>query len=238
MGSFAHISSGLERWDPHIQIPRHRHNHAYAALVVSGSYEESGSRGRFRVGPGDVLFHDAFDAHLNRFCGRGAQVFSLLVDSHSSGPSIGRIADPDTIVRIAERDVTEAVTQLQAQLRPIQHVHIDWQDKLADDLLRDPGCLLDEWARNNNLAAATVSRGFRKVFDMTPAEFRLEARAHHALGMIVANKERLADIAMTTGFADQAHMCRAIRTLTDAPPALRVTGAGQIASRQSMPRVG
>src|SRR5579862_5787994 len=207
MGSFAQISNGRERWDPHIRIPRHRHDRAYAALVLSGSYEESGSRGRFRVGPGDVLFHDAFDAHLDQFCSSGAQILNILVEGFSMS-SIGHIADPDSIARIAERNATEVGAQLRVQLRPIQRVHYDWQDKLADDLLRDPGCLLEQWAWNNNLAAATVSRGFRKVFGITPAEFRLEARARRALAMIAADEVPLAVIAVAAGFADQAHMSR------------------------------
>jgi AraC-like DNA-binding protein len=218
MDSFAQTSSGRERWDPYVHIPRHRHDRAYAAVILSGSYEESGSRGRFRVGPGDVLLHDAFDAHLDRFCSRGAQILNLLVEGLSPGPGIGHIADPDAIVRIAERDVAEASAELRAQLRPVQPVYGDWQDKLADDLLHDPGCLLDQWARDNHLAAATVSRGFGKIFGVTPAEFRSEARVRRALSMIAAGKEPLAIIAVTAGFADQAHMTRAIRALTGAPP--------------------
>ena len=203
-----------------MRIARHRHNRAYAAVVLSGSYEESGSRGRFRVGPGDVLFHDAFDAHLDRFCGGGAQILNLLVENFSAGPSIARVADPDAIVAIAERDAAEAAAQLSVQARPIQHAHHDWQDKLAEDLRHDSGCLLDQWAREHHLAAATVSRGFKKVFGVTPAEFRLEARTRRALAMIVAKAEPLAAIAAATGFADQPHMSRAIRLLTGVSPGL------------------
>jgi len=218
MGSFAQISSGRERWAPFIHIARHRHDRAYAALVLSGSYEESGSRGRFRVGPGDVLFHGAFDAHLDRFGGSGAQILNLLVEETPAGIDVGRVSDPDTIVRIAERDVGAADATLRAQVRPIQRTPLDWQDQLAADLLRNPECLLDQWARSNDLAPATVSRGFSKVFDVTPAEFRLEARTRRALAMIAANATSLAMIAVTTGFADQAHMTRAIRSLTGSTP--------------------
>ena len=220
MSSFATISNGREHWEPHANIERHRHEHAYAALVLSGSYEESGSRGRFRVNPGDVLFHDSFDAHLDRFCAGGAQILNLLVQSFSPGISIGRIADPDTVVRIAERDAQEAVAHLCAQLRPLQRVHYDWQDVLAADLLEDRCFSLDQWARNHDLAPATVSRGFRKIFGITPAEFRSEARTHRALAMIAANEAPLASIAANAGFADQAHMSRAIRLLTGSTPGL------------------
>lgn len=98
MSRFAEISNERERWDPCSRIGRHRHDRAYAALVLSGSYEESGSRGRFRVSAGDILFHGAFDAHLDRFCSNGAQILNLLVEDFSPGVSIGRIADPDTVV--------------------------------------------------------------------------------------------------------------------------------------------
>jgi AraC-like DNA-binding protein len=218
MDRFAQTSNGRERWDPFTHIARHRHDRAYAALVLSGSYEESGSRGRFRVGPGDVLLHGAFDAHQDRFYSSGAQILNLLVEEFSAGPRIGRVADPDEIVRIAERDEAEAALELRAQLRPMLHAQRDWPDKLADDLLHDSGCVLDEWARQNHLAAATVSRGFKQVFDVTPTEFRLEARTQRALAMIAAKKESLASIAALTGFADQAHMTRSIRQLTGSTP--------------------
>jgi AraC-like DNA-binding protein len=216
MSSFAKVSNGRERWDPHVQIRRHRHDRAYVALVLSGSYEESGSRGRFRVGPGDLLFHHCFDAHLDRFCSNGAQILNLLMEGPSPDLSIGHIADPDIVVRMAERNVAEAVAQLRAQLRPIQRAPHDWQDVLAGDLLQDPCFPLDQWARTNGLAPATVSRGFRKVFGVTPAGFRLETRTHRALAMIAATRVSLASIAAATGFADQAHMSRAIRLLTGA----------------------
>jgi AraC-like DNA-binding protein len=218
MDGFAQTSNGRERWEAHVRIPRHRHDRPYAALVLAGSYEECGSRGRFRVGPGEVLFHGAFEAHLDRFYGKGAQILNLVVADASTGFSMGRVRDPDTIVRIAEWDAVVAGAELCAQAHSIQRAHHDWQDKLAEDLLRDPGCRLDEWARANDLAPATVSRGFSKVFDVTPAEFRLEARTRRALALIAANAAPLAMIAVTTGFADQAHMTRATRLLTGSTP--------------------
>jgi len=218
IGRFARTSLCRQRWDPHTRIPRHRHDHPYAALVLSGSYEECGSRGRLRVGPGDVLFHDPFEAHLDRFCGSAAEILNLPFETFSPGPRIGRVADPDAIARLAERDVAAARAQLCAELLPVECAHHDWPDRLADDLLGNPDCLLSEWARDHALAAATVSRGFGKVFGLTPAQFRLEARARSALVMISAGEESLASIAFALGFADQAHMSRAIRALTGLPP--------------------
>jgi AraC-like DNA-binding protein len=216
--SFAPMPSGHERRDSRAYIPRHRHRRAYAAVVLAGSYEESGSRGRFRVRPGDVLLHDAFDSHLDRFESGGARIFSLEIVSCPSDTGIANVRDADAVVRIAERDAAEAGALLLAEIRRRPPVHYDWPDILADDLLSDPAWRLDEWARKRALAPSSVSRGFRKVFGVTPAAFRLGARARHAFRMITGGDQPFADVAATAGFADQAHMSRAVRVLTGAPP--------------------
>jgi len=218
---FAITPSGHELWQSRAYIPRHRHEGAYAALVLAGSYEESGSRGRFRVQAGDVLLHDAFDAHLDRFQSAGARVFSLAVEALGAWPlgiGIAQVRDSDAIVRTAERDAIEAAALLSTELRCKQRVHYDWPDMLVDDLLSDPGCRLDEWARDRSLAPSSVSRGFRKVFGVSPATFRLDTRASRALRMIRGSTLSFAAVAAAAGFADQAHMCRAIRELTGGTP--------------------
>ena len=56
------------------ELSRHVHRHSYAALVLSGQYEEAGDLGRFRVQAGDVMLHDRFEGHLNRFSESGAAI--------------------------------------------------------------------------------------------------------------------------------------------------------------------
>lgn len=215
---FAVTPSGHERWDSRAYIPRHRHERAYAALILAGSYEESGSRGRFHVRPGDVLLHDAFDAHLDRFQSGGARIFSLAMEAWPAATGIAHLRDVDAVVRVAERDAIEAAALLHAEIRCKPLVHYDWPDILAEDLLSDPGCRLEEWARTRSLAPTSVSRGFRNVFGISPAAFRLDARARHAFRLITRSRLSFVAIAAATGFADQAHMCRAIRALTGATP--------------------
>jgi len=225
---FASVTAGRERWGAHAAVPRHRHRDGYVALVLAGGYEECGSHGRFRVGPGDVLVHGPFEAHLDRFTAAGADIVNLSVPALGCPPlRRGRVRDADAIARLAQRDRPAAAAELVRQLyataspspdEPTSRV-VDWPDLLAAELLRDPACRLDAWARRHGLAAATVSRGFGRTFGVTPAAFRLEARAHLAFARIVTGAQPLADVAQATGFADQAHMSRAVRALTGAPPA-------------------
>lgn len=209
---------GRECWQPHHCIARHSHSHAYVAVVLAGGYEECGSRGRFRVGPGDVLLHDAFDGHLDRIRCEGAQILNLMTTGWAPGFSHGQVKDPDAIARIAETDIAEALACLREQLREKQDAPTDWPDVLARDLLADPGCRLDAWADAHGLSAEAVSRGFGKVFGQAPAAFRAEARARHAFALIARTDASLASIAASAGFADQAHMSRCMRTLTGLPP--------------------
>lgn len=218
MGSFAKVTDGRESWSANRSVPRHRHDQAYAAIVLAGSYEECGSHGRFRVTAGDVLLHEAFDAHLDRFQKSGAQILNLVVAGWTAGFALGHVRDPDAIARAAERDLNEAGNLLRLELVEAGPCASDWPDLLARDLLNDPDCRIDDWAQRHHLAAETVSRGFGRMFGVTPAAFRLEVRARRAFRMVSDSVIPLAAVAARTGFADQAHMCRAVRALTSASP--------------------
>lgn len=214
---FARVTCGRERWDGGSRIPRHRHAQAYAAVVLSGGYEECGSEGRFRVRAGDVLLHGAFDAHLDRFEG-SAEILNLpLLDVPFVGGA-ARARDPDAVARLAERDAGEAVASLFDQLHPVTRTAAEWQDALAAALLADTDLRLDAWAREHGLAPATVSRGFARVFGVSPCVFRAEARARRAYAALATTDLPLARVASLHGFADQAHMTRAVAALTGRTP--------------------
>jgi len=217
-GELKAVSCWAERWGPGQHLARHRHPRAYLTVVLSGGYEECGSRGRYRVRPGDVLVHDVFDSHLNRFEDRHTQLLNLALPGLAPRYGLGRIADPDALMRAAERGPAEAGQCLREQLAEIERDPADWPDLLARDLLADPVCSLGSWADSHGFAAATISRGFGRVFAISPARFRLEVRARHAFVRIVAGAEPLTTIAAETGFADSAHMSRAVRALSGFPP--------------------
>src|SRR5271163_1532803 len=115
MADIAGITSGRERWSGDARIPRHMHGRAYAAVVISGSYEECGSRGRFHVGPGHVLLHGAFDAHLDRFSRAGAEILNIVLPDEVSF-AMGYVADADAIARLAEKDARAAGDVLAADI--------------------------------------------------------------------------------------------------------------------------
>jgi len=207
---------GREKLGPRLSIPRHRHGGGYVAVVLSGGYQEAGLAGRFDLTAGDVVIHREFDAHLDHVCERGAEILNLPLPLGTALPAAFKIADPDAIVRLAERDALAAATSL----IPVSGVvpANDWPDELATDLNRDPEYWLRIWASVNGLAPETVSRGFGRAFGVTPAAFRAEARAHRALALVCESDASLASIAFDCGFSDQPHLTRAIVRLTGHPP--------------------
>lgn len=210
---------GRERWSPSRQVPRHRHRAPYAALVLWGGYEEAGDGGRRRVGPGDVLLHDGFEAHLDRMEARGAETLNLpLPPGWSLSVRGGRIDDADAVVRVAEHDPTEAACRLLARLIPAEADAEDWPDDLARALAGGAVIRLGAWAGARRLAPATVSRGFFAAYGATPSRYRLEARARSAWRALQDGCASLAAVAQEAGFADQAHMTRAVTALTGRTP--------------------
>lgn len=205
------------------ELPRHRHAEGYLAVVLSGGYEEAGEGGRRQAAPGDVIIHHAFEAHLNRVPGRGAVVLNLpLLGRFPTG--FGRVADPDAIARAAERDPMAALEALATAFAPARAPDADWPDDLARLLATQPACL-QAWAEARGLSPEHLSRGFRKVFGVAPQRFGLEARARAAAADAATSDAALASIAFDRGFADQAHMTRAVAAVTGRTP-----GAWRISS--------
>lgn len=199
-------------------IERHMHAEPYAALVLAGGYEEAGDNGRFRVQAGDVLFHDGFEAHRNLLGRKGARVLNLRLSGNEGLVGMARLADADTIARLAERDRRAALDLLLAQARRRDAIHHDWPDELAGQLLHSPGLRLGEWGAERGLSPWTLTRGFTQIYGVAPETFRARARARRAWKWIRTTHLPLAAIAARLGFADQAHMTRGVRQLTGLTP--------------------
>jgi AraC-like DNA-binding protein len=207
------------RHGPCEDLARHRHREAFVAVVLAGGYVEAGDTGRHRVRAGDVVFHRAFESHLDRFDRPGAEVLVLPLAHDWRGPALAQIADPDVLARLAERDAAQATAALAEMLRPRASVELDWPDRLASALADDPGLSLSAWADSAGLRLGSLSRGFRQLYGVTPAGYRLVQRAHRAVRAILDGAAPLSQVAQACGFADQAHMSRAVAALTDSTPA-------------------
>jgi AraC-like DNA-binding protein len=212
---------GRLRQSGNVVLARHRHPKSYLALILSGGYEEVGDRGRYRVRAGDVLVHSAFEAHLNRYAPGGSDVLTLAIPLQRDHASVlRRLSDPDYIMRLAEKDKKEALEAAFATMTPAVATTFDWPDQLIFDMQRDPRLCLREWAMAHELTDSAVSRGFKKVFGLSPSAYRAELKARFAWELIVTTGESLSAVAAAAGFCDQAHMTHNVRKVTGGTPGL------------------
>jgi AraC-like DNA-binding protein len=198
-------------------LPRHRHVEGYIAVVLAGGYIEAGDHGRVAAAPGTVLVHGAYAAHQDRFGASGAQVLNLPA-TPGLAEGMGRIADPEAVARLAERDPHAAAALVRAAWVPGLSRLQDWPDLLASALRDDPALSLTLWADAHRLDPASVSRGFARAYGVSPKRFRLEARTRRAVLALPGWTGTLAAFAADHGFADQAHFTRSVVALTGRPP--------------------
>jgi AraC-like DNA-binding protein len=203
--------------EPGRMFARHHHLRGYAALIVSGSCDEAGDRGRFRASAGDVLVHLAFDAHQDHIGRAGAKIINFEVDE-LGGAAFGHVTDLDAIVRLHEKDPVGAGELLGEQFAPNSKPDRDWPDLLAEQLTRAEPMRLDRWAELHALNPSSLSRGFRQVYGVTPKRYRLEQMVSRAARSARDSGESLSMLAAASGFSDQSHMTRAMAQLFGITP--------------------
>lgn len=96
-----------------------------------------------------------------------------------------------------------------------------WQErKVLDHIDRH----LDQAVRNEQLAAVVglsaghFSRCFRGSFGVSPREYLIRSRLERAKALMRQTRTSLSQIALDSGFADQAHMSRQFHALVGATP--------------------
>lgn len=207
----------ISRHRPLARMERHRHSAGYAAVVLSGGYVEAGSGRRLQVDAGTAVIHAAYEAHRDEFGTYGAVVLNLpLPDGMKEGPV--RVPDVDEIARLAEHDPGAAAALLKETACPSEACLDDWPDALASALVRGTDAALADWADENGLAPQSLSRGFRRAYGVSPKRYRAEQRALKALRLFPTWHGSLAELAIETGFSDQAHMTRLIGEVAGMPP--------------------
>jgi AraC family transcriptional regulator len=139
-----------------------------------------------------------------------------------AGPGAG------TAIRAAEvlRDVISAATasQVAAAAAPIPGwLHVV---RRALENVEPGGRGVGALAAAAGVHPVYLARRFREAFGCSPREYRRHVRVRTAVQLISAGRTSLVDVAHRAGFADQSHLCRALRAAAGvSPAALRRLGA-------------
>lgn len=195
----------------------HQHAAPYLAIVLSGTYEETGDQGRLQPSAGDVILHRPFERHGNLFP-TVVQVANVpLSIPQSLRWTCGRAADPLALYRTLVEDGGDAppsgFMENKGSTPPCDEI-----DAFAARLLTGGREDLVDLCEEYGASARSLRRWFLRRFGVTAARFRARKRARQAWTAVVTSATPLAAIAADLGFADQAHMCRSVRHLTGHPP--------------------
>jgi AraC-like DNA-binding protein len=164
------------------------------------------------------LIHASFSIHEDHSLERGARLVNLPVPLITAETVCGTAADADLIVRLAERNLSEAAEALLEGWREGAGPLCEPPDQLAK-LLSGADCVpIHVWSERCGVARQTVFRSFRALYGVSPTRYRIEARARRAWQLIVVGRRSLIDAALQAGYVDQAHMSRDLKKLTGQTP--------------------
>lgn len=200
-------------------VALHRHRRGYAALILSGRYRERAPEGVWDCRDGDIVLHPAFHLHSNEVQAGDARVLNIALPDSTALPldyGVISVHDPARLIRAP--DCRDALAEALAGTPRAPARSMDWRDDFARALSANPHQCVADLARGVGLSAAHASRAFRALYTLSPAAFRSEHRLRAALRQL-AQCSPLAEIAQTTGFADQAHMTRAFTAAFGISPA-------------------
>lgn len=218
---FRDLQAGIEEIPANFHIPRHRHLHCHATIVLRGSFEEAGLACRTWATEGNLLISPILDSHIYRMDSQGMRLLRLPWPDTETQGGLYMLDDLERVARLAERDIREASAMLQDFVKtrkPASSPLTDWPDVLASDLRGMGPIKISEWAERYGLSRETISRGFSAVYGIPPVSFRSECRARFAWIQLKNRTVSLSRIATESGFSDQSHMTRWIGRITGAPP--------------------
>jgi len=141
---------------------------------------------------------------------------------HGLNALYDRLVDDDSELLEKHSALVELFCDIQQRLRPtsvtvrgpadrVKHA----ADYIADNYART--LTLEEICRAAGLSQAYLIRAFKKRYGMTPHAYLLDCRIRHGRTQLKRGRP-IAEVALATGFADQAHFQRAFKRFVAATP--------------------
>ena len=244
---FTVISGGFQfletRYAKDQALPTHDHVQAYLCVVLAGSYEESSHSGLLHARPGSILGHPEGHRHRNQFGDAGARCLSVIPDemwresfglahllNDATHTDLGARAEPlNTALQELRRPddlsplvLTASVLEMvvNASRRRLERASAPFVRRVIDIVHANIGKLpsIATLALEAAVHPAHLSRVFRQQTGMSIGVFARKHRVRVALEQLANTALPLSAIAAQSGFADQAHMTRAVCASTGLTP--------------------
>lgn len=231
----------------HFRIPSHSHELHSFYVVLDGALTEFSRAGQWALDGYSVVFTPAGHVHHNAFHDQGGRCFLVeftpawierltIADMLLDRPRV-----------IAARDLALLARKLYRQFRDpepgwslmveglaleilggfLRESHTAPEGELPDWLTRARELVHDRFAERLDLSGVAtevgvhpvhLARVFRKRFHCTLGEYQRSLRVEYASRQLSNTQLSLAEIALASGFVDQAHFTRVFKSLTGSPP--------------------
>jgi AraC family transcriptional regulator len=224
-------------------MPTHQHGDSHFALILGGAVEHQAGRDRVSMTEKSACYIPVGDKHSDLFLGN-ARVFEIMLEGsrhsvlgescaarsfHRQHPAAAlltsvyrefRNQDAYTPVMLESLTVELLVSLHRQQTDERAGERPRWLDR-ARDMLHDEfsqNLRLEHIACEVGVHPAHLTKAFRQRFGVSIGEYMRQLRIAKARNLLEFSDLQIGEIAITTGFADQAHFTRTFKKYTGQTP--------------------
>lgn len=222
---------------PSVRFHRHEHEGPHLCFVLAGGFLEQDNKSWVDVGPGSFRVSGAARHDIN-FGPAGARCLVLERDDPDwAGLARARFFSGDPwLLNLAHRfsatldrpdpAATTAIDTLTAELRAQVRRRLTgrgaapprWLEKARTLISGCRGIAVSDIAAHVGVHRAHLARAFHDHYGATVTEYARHVRISRAQRLLCGSSLPLSQVAAEAGFADQAHMTRALRLAAGVTP--------------------
>jgi AraC family transcriptional regulator len=221
-------------------LARHEHQTAYVSFLLGGSYSETFLQDERFCSPGTVIWHPRTETHADRFHCHGGHLLDLEIETGwlndaeqefklVSGARMFRGGLPYLLgLRIYRQlsddscEIEDAATELLGFFfaGPLDRHRPDWFNRALQicSEFHDEQLSLAKLALFLGVHPVHVARSFRRFMGCTFGDHLAEIRLQKACQLLRNSKNPIVEVAYASGYADHAHLCRALKKSTGLTP--------------------
>lgn len=234
-------------YPPCFITPNHAHSRSLFCIVLEGGYQETHQGRTWRCTPSTLLFHPAYEAHVEQFEETGGR--SLVVeiepmwlervrDISNLSMDASAVFDRGTLSVLGMKLYKEFLSADEPSRLVIEGLLLEIAGEVFragnDHDLKPPRWLDDarelirtQFARHLTLASIGESVGvhpvhlaqaFRKFYQCTVGDYVRKLRIEFACRELISSDVPLVQLALLAGFADQSHFTRTFKQVVGTSP--------------------